>query len=273
VKVEGRHPKPGLALASGDQVFCKPPAAVPSQALPEDLPVRIVYEDQDLAVVDKPAGLVTHPAVGHASGTLVNALLHHLRDLSGVGGEQRPGIVHRLDKDTSGLLLVAKNDPAHRALALAIQERRVSRSYDTVVWGRIQEETFTLETFLGRDPRNRKRFAVVSHQGKTAVTHFSVTRRFSEFTGLRIKLETGRTHQIRVHCRYLDKPVVGDRDYGKRSEAALLSRLHLPRPERQLLHASRLEFLHPLTQAPLAFTSGWPADFAEFMQALETKGS
>jgi len=272
VRASGKRAKPGLLLAAGELVELDVPEPAGARALPEDLPLTILYEDDDLAVIDKPAGIVTHPAAGHDSGTLVNALLHHLKNLSGIGGELRPGIVHRLDKDTSGLLLVAKSDRAHHALSSGIQERRITRRYEAVVWGHPAGDQFTLETRLGRDPKARKRFAVVApgRQGKTAITHFQVLRRFSEFTLMQLRLETGRTHQIRVHCRHLNLPVVGDREYGKRGEASQLQKLGLPRPERQLLHAVRLEFSHPLTGQPMAFASPYPADFSEFLNALES---
>lgn len=272
VTVAGRTAKPGMVLRTGDRVECTPPAPVPARALAEDLPLRICFEDEHLAVVDKPAGMVTHPSPGHPGRTLVNALLHHLSALSGIGGELRPGIVHRLDRDTSGLLLVAKHDTVHRALAEAIRAREVKRSYDAVVWGETTEDRFTVSTALGRDPGHRRRFAVVARGGRRAVTHGEVTRRLGEFTLLRLFLETGRTHQVRLHCRHLGMPVVGDRTYGRAGEARRLLQLGLPRPTRQLLHARRLEFVHPVTGRVLTCESPWPDDLAGFVAAAEALG-
>lgn len=269
VAVAGRTAKPGLLLRGGDEVDFLAPASAPARALAQPLPLTVLYQDRDLAVVDKPAGMVTHPAPGHDGRTLVNALLFHLDRLSGVGGELRPGIVHRLDKDTSGLLVVAKHDAAHRDLCAGIRDRSIQRWYDAVVWGRVPEERFSIETRLGRDPRNRKRFTVVAAGGRFAGTQAEVRRRFRDFTLLQLKLDTGRTHQIRVHCRHLGTPVVGDRTYGKHGESTALNRLGLPRPDRQLLHARRLAFIHPITHAALEFESPWPEDFAAFVRALE----
>jgi len=269
VVVTGRKVKTGLLLRAGDQVDFRPPLPMPARTEAQALPLSVLYQDETLAVVNKPAGMVTHPAPGHPGETLVNALLYHLDRLSGIGGEARPGIVHRLDKDTSGLLLVAKNDAAHRALSSGIQERSIRRYYDAVVWGQPREDRFCLETRLGRDPRDRKRFAVVRSGGRLASTEIERVRCFDEFSLLRLKLNTGRTHQIRVHCRHLGTPVVGDRMYGKSSEAKVLSKLGLPRPDRQLLHARRLEFVHPFTGRPLSFEAPWPEDFIAFMQALD----
>jgi 23S rRNA pseudouridine1911/1915/1917 synthase len=270
VEVSGQKQlKTGLILKPGQQVFYQPPQPRAAAAAPQDLPLVIVYEDADLAVIDKPAGLVTHPAPGHPSRTLVNALLYHLHDLSGLGGQLRPGIVHRLDKETSGLLVVAKHDLAHQALAASLQARGIKRSYAALVWGNIYENTFTINTLLGRDPHDRKRFAVVRIGGKQAITHGQVQERLGEFSLLRLDLETGRTHQIRVHCLYAGIPVVGDRVYGKRGEAGQLHKLGLARPARQLLHAAHLSFNHPLTGQPLEFNSPWPEDFQSFYTALK----
>ncbi len=263
--------KPGRLLRVNEEVEYQapPPATVSTPA--QNLPLEILYEDGDLAVINKPAGLVTHPAPGHPAGTLVNALLHHLRDLSGVGGELRPGIVHRLDKDTSGLMLVAKHDRAHRALADLIHERSVKRAYDAVVWGRPPAARQEIETRMGRDPRNRKRFAVLASRGRLASTTVQVQRTFREFSLLRVQLQTGRTHQIRVHCRHLGIPVVGDRMYGAAGEAGRLAKLHLVRPPRQLLHAVRLALRHPFTGRVLSWEAPWPRDFRAFVDSLERR--
>lgn len=268
VAVAGRALKAGLQLRDGDEVSYRPLPVTAATVEPEPLPLEIVYQDEDVAVIDKPAGLVAHPAAGHHQGTLVNALLYHLRDLSGVGGVQRPGLIHRLDKETSGLLLVAKNDHAHQALSAALAARRIERLYETVVWGQVPGETCVVEAPIGRDPRDRKRFAVVRSGGRSARTLITVKRRFADFTLLRVKLDTGRTHQIRVHCRYLGAPVVGDRTYGRSGEARQLAKLHLERPSRQLLHAVSLRFTQPRTGAKLAFASPWPDDFKKFVASL-----
>lgn len=268
VRVNTRIAKPGLRLRVGDRVDYVAEAVSTPSAQPEVIPLEIVFEDEDLVVVNKPAGMVTHPAPGHARGTLVNALLHHVPFLSGVNGAGRPGIVHRLDKDTSGLLLAAKHDQSHRVLAAALQDRSLHRRYAAVVWGGAVENSGLVETYLGRDPKNRKRFAVVPQPGKLARTHFHVMERFPEFSLLQLDLDTGRTHQIRVHCLASGMPVVGDREYGKRGEARDLLRMRLGRPSRQLLHAERLEFVHPVSGRRLAFEAPWPADFADFVEAL-----
>ncbi len=269
VTVAGRPAlKAGLKLRAGDAVTFQPLPVQAAALEPEPLPLVIPYQDEDLAVIDKPAGLVVHPAAGHQQGTLVNALLYHLRDLSGVGGVRRPGLIHRLDKETSGLLLVAKHDQAHQALSAALAARRIERVYETVVWGQVPGETCVVEAPIGRDPRDRKRFAVVRSGGRSARTLITVRRRFAGFTLLRVKLDTGRTHQIRVHCRYLGAPVVGDRTYGRSGEARQLAKLHLERPARQLLHAVSLRFAQPRTGAKLAFTSPWPDDFKKFVASL-----
>ncbi|MCD4813569.1 RluA family pseudouridine synthase [bacterium] len=269
VRVQGKViSKAGFSVKGGDRVIFEPVPVVDTQICAEDIPISIVFEDDDLAIIDKPTGMVTHPAVGHHAGTLVNALLHHLDNLSGVGGVKRPGIVHRLDKETSGLLMVAKTDRAHRALSEKIQQRTVIRIYDVVAWGRMEDESLTVDTQLGRDPKDRKRFSVLSSGGKHAVTHFSRQKKFAEFTLLAAKLETGRTHQIRVHSRYIGLPVAGDRTYGRRNESAQMMKLGLVQPRRQLLHARSLEFIHPFTDKPMLFHSPWPGDYKNFVESL-----
>ncbi|NTV52728.1 MAG: RluA family pseudouridine synthase [Candidatus Firestonebacteria bacterium] len=271
VRVAGRVVKPGLPLKAGDQLEMEIPPPVPTRLEAQALPLQVVYEDTDLAVVNKPAGMVTHPAPGHPDRTLVNALLHHLTGLSGIGGEERPGIVHRLDKDTSGLMLVAKNDRAHRALSAAIQARTVQRWYKTVVWGKLTVVPRLVENQLGRDPKNRQLYTVVA-QGRLSSTRIESQEIIgSGFSLWEVKLNTGRTHQIRVHSRHLGCPVVGDRVYGKSAEARLLSGLKLPRPERQLLHSTRLVFQHPITGAQLEFNAPLPEDMTVFIQACRTR--
>ncbi len=243
------------------------PPAAPVDLVAQDLPVSIVYEDADLAVVDKAAGMVVHPAPGHRDGTLVNALLHHLTDLSGVGGRLRPGIVHRLDKDTSGLLVVAKSDRAHLGLAAALKARRIKRLYVAASWGHLAETPTTIDRPIGRDPRDRKRMGVVEG-GRRAITHVRVREDWRAAQLLDVALQTGRTHQIRVHLASIGHPVVGDSVYGAGREKGMSgaalgwARTLAQRVPRQFLHAARLVFDHPVSGASLAFEAPLPADLA-----------
>jgi len=252
----------------GDRVTVTVPAPEPPYTGAEDIPLVVVYQDADLLVVDKPAGMVVHPAPGHRSGTMVNALLHAVKDLSGIGGVLRPGIVHRLDQDTSGLLIVAKNDDAHRILSDALKRREIRRAYLTACWGHLAEDRMTVDAPIGRHPTIRRRMAVINEGGRHAVTHF---RRLEKWRGadlLRAELETGRTHQIRVHLQHLGHPVVGDATYAvgiekrvagqERAWTAALKR----RTPRQFLHAAELRFIHPRTGAEMSFDSPLPPDLA-----------
>jgi 23S rRNA pseudouridine1911/1915/1917 synthase len=280
VRVSGRLEKASYRVQAGDVVTLEiPPPVEPEGVRPENIPLDIVYQDADLAVIDKPAGMVVHPAAGNWTGTLVNALLYHIHDLSGIGGELRPGIVHRLDKDTSGLLLVAKNDVTHRALAEMIERREVSREYLALAWGVIDEETFTVDAPIGRHPSERRRMAVladerVSGTRRRAVTHFTVQERMPHATTLSVRLETGRTHQIRVHLHYLGHPVVGDPVYGARTARRLLpllppaARAAVEALPGQALHAHRLTFPHPRTGECLSFTAPPPPHFTRAWEAL-----
>lgn len=248
-------PKPGQIV----EIAVPPPvSAIP---LPEPIPLDVLYEDRDCLVLNKPAGLVVHPAPGHASGTLVNALLYHCKDLSGVGGVERPGIVHRLDKDTSGLMVVAKSDAAMAGFVRLFQTRGIAKEYLALVHGAPQKETGTLCSLIGRHPEQRKKMAVVSRNGKQAVTHYAVEKRLGGISLVRCRIETGRTHQIRVHMQSLGCPVVGDALYGRSAADKRLS----PIPARQMLHAARLTFCHPVTGAPLTFTAPLPEDFVQQM--------
>jgi 23S rRNA pseudouridine1911/1915/1917 synthase len=267
VTVNGRAPKKRDRPAPGDRVEVRIPPPEPSGVAPEDIPLAIVYQDADLAVIDKPAGLVVHPAAGHRTGTLVNALLHAVGDLSGIGGVLRPGIVHRLDKDTSGLLLVAKNDDAHRALSDELKQRKIRRAYLTACWGHLPQDAVTVDAPIGRHSTERKRMAV-GPEGRHARTHFRRLERWKAADLLRAELETGRTHQIRVHLLHLGHPVVGDRTYAlgrekgvsgpERSWAIALAR----RVPRQFLHATEIRFLHPRTGEEMRFESPLPEDLA-----------
>jgi 23S rRNA pseudouridine1911/1915/1917 synthase len=274
VTVNGVAAKAAHVLGGGDRIVATIPPAVAPDARPEPIPLEIVYEDADLAVIDKPAGMATHPAPGSASGTLVNALLAALGPLPAINGVLRPGIVHRLDKDTSGLIVVAKSERAMRSLSLAIARRTVAREYDAVVWGRPPSDEGTIDAPIARDRGVRTRFAVAAG-GRRAVTHYRVLERYTvgdasarrerdrealRLSLLALRLDTGRTHQIRVHCAAIGAPIVGDATYG-----AGRPRLGVTR---QMLHAARLAFDHPVTGEPLRFVSAWPEDFAALVERL-----
>ena len=254
-------------VSPGDRVAIDIPPPEPSDVSAEDIPIPIVYQDADLAVIDKPAGLVVHPAAGHRSGTLVNALLHAVGDLSGIGGVLRPGIVHRLDKDTSGLLLVAKHDDAHRFLSDELKRRKIRRTYLAACWGHLPDESATVDAPIGRHPADRKKMAVIDG-GRSARTHFRRLERWRAADLLQAELETGRTHQIRVHLLHLGHPVVGDRTYAperakgfggpERGWALALAK----RVPRQFLHAAELRFTHPRTGEAMRFESPLPPDLA-----------
>lgn len=264
VTCQGKPLTKSAKLKVGDQVLVELPEVRPLEVLPEEIPLSIVYEDGDLLVVNKPKGMVVHPAPGHESGTLVNALLAHCGDsLSGINGVARPGIVHRIDKDTSGLLIVAKNDFSHTRLAEQIQAHTFTREYSAVVYGSFKEEKGTVDQPLGRHPTDRKKMAVLPHSAsaRRAVTHFWVVKRFQGFTQLRLRLETGRTHQIRVHMAYLGHPVAGDPVYGPKKAIVSL--------EGQCLHAGKIGFIHPRTGEYLKFEAPLPPYFTQFLQKLK----
>jgi 23S rRNA pseudouridine1911/1915/1917 synthase len=264
--------RPSRRLKPGDVVSYSRPRPVPYHLLPEAIPLSVVYEDEAILVIDKPAGMVVHPAAGHGTGTLVHAVLAHCRDLSGIGGELRPGIVHRLDKETSGLLVVAKSDEAHRRLAEQFKSRLVSKAYQTLVFGDVREDAGRIEKPVGRHPSDRKKMSAVSLRGKPAVTSWRVAERYGEATLLNIRIETGRTHQIRVHLTSVGHPVVGDRTYGNPGRIRNIRdprvRKLLQLLDRQALHASRLEFAHPLNGRPLAFCSPLPEDIKTVCEEL-----
>lgn len=277
--MNGRVAVASRVLKPGDRVsLAIPDAPDVTRIAPEPIALHVVFEDDDLLVIDKPAGLVVHPGAGIASGTLVHALVHRDPAIAGVGGASRPGIVHRLDKDTSGLMVVARTSRAHRKLVEALRERRVKRVYDAIVWGDLRSEAGKIEGPIGRDPRQRSRMAVVTRGGKPAVTHWRARERYGPFTLLEVSLETGRTHQIRVHLANLRHPVLGDSVYGGRVKKLLspsdversLARDLLGGLSRQALHASSLEFEHPVTGRLLAFHSPWPEDLAAAVNRLRT---
>jgi 23S rRNA pseudouridine1911/1915/1917 synthase len=267
VLVNGAPGRKSLRPAPGDIVELAVPPTVASEILPEAIPIQVLYQDDDILVIDKPAGLVVHPAPGNWSGTLVNALLHHVPDLSGIGGVRRPGIVHRLDKDTSGLMLIAKHDSAHRRLSAALKRREVRRRYLTAAWGHLRTDELTVDAPVGRVRSDRKRMGVVP-EGRPARTRFTRLERWSAADLLRAELETGRTHQIRVHLQSIGHPVVGDRTYigggerGMSGPARAWARELMRRLPRQFLHAAELEFEHPRTGERLRFESPLPEDLA-----------
>lgn len=245
-----------------DKIVIQIPEAKPLEAIPQDIPLDIVYEDKDLLVVNKPKGMVTHPAAGNYEGTLVNALLYHCgNSLSGINGVIRPGIVHRIDKDTSGLLIVAKNDIAHTGLARQIKEHSFERAYECVVHGNVKADSGTVDQPIGRHPKERKKMAVTFKNSKNAITHYEVIRRYGDFTHLRCVLETGRTHQIRVHMAYIGHPVAGDEVYGPKKVQKGLNG--------QCLHAKHIGFVHPKTGQWLEFESPLPEYFTDFLNRLD----
>ena len=263
VLLNGRPCRQSDGVRPGDTVRYTVPEAKPIELVPEDIPLDIVYEDSDICVVNKPRGLVVHPAVGNETGTLVNALLYHFGDLSSIGGEIRPGIVHRIDKMTSGLLVVAKNDLSHERLALQFADHSAHRSYIALVAGNIKEDVGTVDAPIGRHPTDRKRMAVVNG-GRRAVTHYRVLYRFSSVTVLSLELETGRTHQIRVHMAHIHHPVVGDQVYSNGKNALGM--------EGQALHGWRLQLTHPVTGEHMSFTAPLPEDMRCALKRLGYPG-
>lgn len=255
----GKAAKKNDKLQPGDAVAVTVPKPQPLDVLPQDIPLEIVFEDDELLVVNKPKGMVVHPAPGHPDGTLVNALLWHCAGrLSGINGVIRPGIVHRIDRDTSGLLIVAKTDRAHLGLAEQIAVHSFTREYEAVVCGRFKEESGTVHAPIGRDPRDRQKMCVIATNSKDAVTHYTVLTQYEKYAHIRCKLETGRTHQIRVHMKHIGHPVYGDAVYGK-AEKGIAG---------QCLHAKKIGFIHPVTGAYLEFDSPLPEYFTEILRKL-----
>ena len=260
VFADGVPVKAGQTLKAGTKVGVEIPAPVPIRAKPEDIPIDIVYEDEDIAVVNKPQGMTVHAGAGRAEGTLVNALLYRLHSLSGINGEIRPGIVHRIDKDTSGLLVVAKNDAAHLSLAAQIAEKTCKREYLALLEGVVKEDTGHISTLIGRDPKDRLKMAVLPAGGRRAETEFFALERFREHTLMRFSLQTGRTHQIRVHAKYIGHPMVGDPVYGYKKQRFSLGG--------QLLHAYRLTLTHPRTGETMTFEAPLPDYFEHVLGVL-----
>ncbi len=268
IRVNGKPESKSYSVRPHDEIEVILPLPEKVDAQAEEIPLEIFYEDDDLLIVNKSAGMVVHPAHANYTGTMVNALLHHVKNLSGINGELRPGIVHRLDKDTSGLLLVAKHDRAHRKLAALFHDHHIEREYWAVIWGKPKKKKGTIETIIGRSPRDRKKFAVTK-VGKLAITHYEVMESFDFLSLIRLHLETGRTHQIRVHMAHIGHPVFGDPVYdgdnpnriGHESKKIQHAKNLLELMPRQALHAKTLGFKHPTTQKIIRFESELPKDF------------
>jgi 23S rRNA pseudouridine1911/1915/1917 synthase len=275
VTVAGAASKPSLKLKGGEMVSVLIPPPVAAEAAAEDISLEVLYEDGDLVVVNKPAGMVVHPGAGTRGGTLVNALLAHCRDLSGIGGTIRPGIVHRIDKDTSGILVAAKNDHAHNALAGQFKEHTIKRVYLALVYGSLKGEKGKIESVIGRHPVDRKRMSGKARHGKHAVTHWQAVGRYAGMTLVRLRLETGRTHQIRVHLSEAGHPLVGDSVYGGSGRLQGVGdhqlRDMIKALGRQALHAKTLGFIHPTTGEYLEFDTEPPADMARIIDYLEKR--
>ena len=252
--------KSNYKLKAGDEIVVTLPEPQPLDVQPENIPLDIIYEDEDVVVVNKPRGMVVHPAAGNYSGTLVNALLYHCKNLSGINGVIRPGIVHRLDKDTSGIMICAKNDAAHVSLSQQIQSKTAQRTYLAVVRGNIKTDSGTIETLIARDKNDRKKMAVVTDEGRQAVTDYEVLERYGKFTVVRCKLRTGRTHQIRVHMEHLGYPLVGDPKYSPMKTCFGI--------QGQALHSHTLEFDHPRTGERMKFEAAYPEDFNKVITRL-----
>lgn len=260
VQVNGAPAAKRYRLSGGETVAVSRPESQETAASPQDIALDVVYEDEDVIVVNKPKGMVVHPAPGHGDGTLVNALLHHCGDsLSGIGGERRPGIVHRIDKDTSGLLIAAKNDEAHRRLSAQLADHTLHRTYECLALGRFSQDSGTVDAPIGRSQKDRKKMAVVPG-GRAAVTHWEVLGRYGGVTHLRCRLETGRTHQIRVHLAQIGHPILGDTVYGAKKP--------VPGLHGQCLHASALAFVHPRTGEKMALTCPLPEEFEAYLRKL-----
>ena len=258
ILVNGQAKKAKYAVKEGDVISYELPEPEVVEYVPEDIPLEIVFQDEDVAVVNKPQGMVVHPSAGHSSGTLVNALMYHIKDLSGINGVLRPGIVHRIDKDTSGLLMIAKNDQAHVALADELKDKKSLRKYWAIVHGNLPNDRGVIEAPIGRSEKDRKKQAVTA-KGKPALTRFQVLERFGDYSLVELQLETGRTHQIRVHMAYIGHPVAGDEVYGPRKTL---------KGHGQFLHARMLGFTHPQTGEVLEFTADAPAIFQETLEKL-----
>ena len=274
VTVDGREEKPAFKLKGTEQVLVRIPPPVAAAPEPEDIPLDILYEDSDLVVVNKPRGMTVHPGAGISRGTLVNALLGHCNDLSGIGGELRPGIVHRIDKDTTGIVVVAKNDRSHEHLSRQFREHSIKRVYVALVFGSPKQDKGRIESTIGRHPVDRKKMSGKARHGKHAITHWRANARFPGMTLLELRLETGRTHQIRVHLSEAGHPLVGDPVYGGASRTSAIADLQLRKLikelDRQALHARTLGFIHPATGQYMEFTTPLPDDMQAIIDYLHT---
>ncbi len=262
ITVNGKATKSSYKIEENDEIVIEVPEAETTEIKPENIKIDIVYEDSDIAVINKQAGLVVHPAHGHYSGTLVNAILYHIKDLSGINGEIRPGIVHRLDKDTSGLIIIAKNDKVHTALTEMFQEKKIRKTYLAILKGKLNKTEGKVVTQIGRDKNDRKKMTVIDDitKGKNAITNYKVVSQNNLFTLVKVNIETGRTHQIRVHMRHLGYPILGDSVYGRKDNE-----------KRQMLHAYKLEFLHPVTGHQMEFIGEIPEDFQKALKKSDLK--
>ena len=262
ITVNGKPTKSSYKIEENDEIIIEVPEVETTEIKPENIKIDIVYEDSDIAVINKQAGLVVHPAHGHYSGTLVNAILYHIKDLSGINGEIRPGIVHRLDKDTSGLIVIAKNDKVHAALTEMFQEKKIRKTYLAILKGKLNKSEGKIVTQIGRDKNDRKKMTVIDDvaKGKNAITNYRVISQNNLFTLVKVNIETGRTHQIRVHMRHLGYPILGDSVYGRKDNE-----------KRQMLHAYKLEFLHPVTGRQMEFTGEIPEDFQKALKKSDLK--
>ena len=262
ITVNGKPTKSSYKIEENDEIIIEVPEVETTEIKPENIKIDVVYEDSDIAVINKQAGLVVHPAHGHYSGTLVNAILYHIKDLSGINGEIRPGIVHRLDKDTSGLIVIAKNDKVHAALTEMFQEKKIRKTYLAILKGKLNKSEGKIVTQIGRDKNDRKKMTVIDDvaKGKNAITNYRVISQNNLFTLVKVNIETGRTHQIRVHMRHLGYPILGDSVYGRKDNE-----------KRQMLHAYRLEFLHPVTGHQMEFTGEIPEDFQKALKKSDLK--
>ncbi|MBU0677031.1 MAG: RluA family pseudouridine synthase [Verrucomicrobia bacterium] len=265
VRVDGEIRKPNYTLAGSETIAYEIPPPEPVALPAENIPLDVIFEDRDIIVINKPAGLVVHPAAGHDSGTLVNALLHHCDDLAGIGGEYRPGIVHRLDKDTSGLIVAVKNEASLENLSAQFKARTVEKEYAAIAWGVFRRPGGSIESQVGRSPRNRKKMTANAPHGRRAVSHYTLVEQFEKCALLKVRIETGRTHQIRVHLAHIGHPIVGDSQYGRARKTELPHSV-----ARQMLHAATLSFDHPATGERMRLECELPQDMRRLLAALRS---